>query len=71
MKERIEYAAVWAILKGLGVLPRPLARSLAAGAVRIFYALLPELRKTAEVNLRIAFPDWRKAQRGAVIRGML
>jgi KDO2-lipid IV(A) lauroyltransferase len=71
MKEWVEYAAVWAILKGLGVLPRPLARSFAAGAMRIFYALLPVLRKTAEVNLRIAFPDWRKAQRGAVIRGML
>jgi len=51
MKEWVEYAAVWVILKGLAVLPGPLARSLAAGAVRIFYALLPGLRKTAELNL--------------------
>jgi KDO2-lipid IV(A) lauroyltransferase len=71
MKERIEYAAVWIILKGLGVLPRPLARSFAAGAVRIFYSLLPGLRRTAEVNLRIAFPEWSDAQRKAVERGML
>src|SRR5260370_33003782 len=71
MKEWVEYAAVWAILKGLGALPRPLARGFAAGAVRIFYALLPGLRKTAEVNLRIAFPEWSDAQRGAVVRGML
>ena len=71
MKEWIEYAAVWVILKGLGVLPRSLARSLAAGVVHLFYAVLPELRKTAEVNLRIAFPEWSGAQRKAVVRGML
>jgi KDO2-lipid IV(A) lauroyltransferase len=71
MKEWVEYAAVWVILKGLGVLPRPLARSFAAGVVRLFYALLPGLRKTAEVNLRIAFPEWSDAQRKTVVRGML
>ncbi len=71
MKEWIEYAAVWGILKGLGVLPRPLARRLAAGVVRIFFAVLPRLRKTAEVNFRMAFPDWSATQRKAVVRGML
>ncbi len=71
MKEWIEYVAVWAILKGLGVLPRPLARSIAAGVVRVFYALLPRLKKTAEANLRIAFPEWSEAQSKAVVRGML
>ncbi len=71
MKEWIEYAAVWAILKGLGTLPRSLARSIAAGVVRIIYALLPRLRKTAQVNLRIAFPEWSEAQRKVVVRGML
>jgi Kdo2-lipid IVA lauroyltransferase/acyltransferase len=71
MKEWLEFAAVWLILKGLGVLPRPLARSLAVAVTRIFFALLPKLRKTAELNLRIAFPDWSDAQRKAVIRGML
>jgi KDO2-lipid IV(A) lauroyltransferase len=71
MTEWIEYAAVWVILKGLGVLPRPLARSFASGMMRIFYALLPRLRKTAETNLRIAFPEWGDIQRKKVIRGML
>jgi len=70
MKEWMEYAAVWVLLKGLGVLPRPVARSLAAMLARILYALMPKLRKTAEVNLRIAFPDWNEAQRKAVSRGM-
>jgi KDO2-lipid IV(A) lauroyltransferase len=71
MKEWVEFAAVWCILKGLGVLPRPLARNLAAGVVKFFYALLPRLRKTAEVNLQIAFPEWSDAQRKTVISGML
>lgn len=71
MKEWLQFAAVWLLLKGMGVLPRAVARSTAVALVRGFYALQPKLRKTAEVNLRIAFPDWSDAQRHTVIRGML
>jgi len=71
MKDWLEYAAVWLLLKGLGFLPRPLARRLAARVAGILYALSPKLRKTAETNLRIAFPEWIKAQRDAVIRRMV
>jgi KDO2-lipid IV(A) lauroyltransferase len=71
MKEWIQYTAVWLILKGLGLLPRPVARSFAASVARILYSLLPKLQKTAEINLRIAFPDWSDAQRKAVIRAMI
>jgi len=71
MREWIEYAAVWVILKALGLLPRPMARSFAARVVKLTYALLPRLRKVAEVNLRIAFPEWSEAQRKTVERGML
>jgi KDO2-lipid IV(A) lauroyltransferase len=71
MKEWVEYVAVWFVLKGLGVLPRSLARSLAAFIAGILLALRPKLRKTAEVNLRIAFPEWSDAQRAATIRGMV
>jgi len=71
MREWIEYTAVWVILKALGLLPRPMARSFAARVVKLIYALLPRLRKVAEVNLRIAFPEWSEAQRKTVERGML
>jgi KDO2-lipid IV(A) lauroyltransferase len=71
MKEWVEFAAVWGILKGLGVLPRAMARSLAAGIARILFALRPKLRKTAEVNLKIAFPEWSEEQRRATIRAMV
>ena len=71
MKAWIEYAVVWGILKGLRVLPKTLARSLATGVARALFALSPKLRKTAEVNLRIAFPDWNESRRNAVIYGMV
>jgi KDO2-lipid IV(A) lauroyltransferase len=71
MKEWLQYAAVWLILKGMGVMPRSLARRFAAVVTRILYALLPKLGKTADVNLRIAFPDWSDAQREDLIRKML
>jgi len=71
MKERMEYAAVWAILKVLGALPRGVARGLAAGVASALYNVLPKLRRTAEVNLRLAFPEWDAARRREVIRGMV
>jgi len=71
MKEWLEYAAVWVILKMLGALPRGVARSFAAMVARVLYAMLPRLRRTAEFNLRLAFPEWDEARRRDVIRGMV
>lgn len=71
MKERVEYAAVWAILKILGALPRGVARSFAAMVARVLYAMLPRLQRTAKFNLRLAFPDWDETRRQHVIRGMV
>jgi KDO2-lipid IV(A) lauroyltransferase len=71
MKEWPEYAALWLILKVLGALPRGVARALAAWAARVLYASRPRLRRTAELNLRIAFADWSDAQRVEVIREMV
>jgi Kdo2-lipid IVA lauroyltransferase/acyltransferase len=71
MGEWLEYGAVWVILKALGALPRSVARGLAAGVARAMYTVSPKLRRTAEFNLRLAFPEWCDAQRQAVIRGMV
>jgi len=71
MKDWLEYAAVWLLLKKLGFLPRSLARAVAAAMARILYDLSPRLRKTAEANLRIAFPEWSESQRNAVIHAMV
>ena len=71
MKEWLEFAALWLILKAFGILPRPLARSVAVGVTRILYSLLPKLKKTAQINLRIAFTEWSESQRNALIQKML
>ncbi len=71
MKEWLEYAPVWLILKMLGALPRRVARGFAAFVTRMLYSLQPKLRKTAEFNLRLAFPDWNDAQRKDAARKMV
>ena len=71
MKEWLEFAAVWLILKKLGLLPRRLARGFAASVTSLLFSLQPKLRKTAEFNLRLAFPDWTEAQRKDATRKMV
>jgi KDO2-lipid IV(A) lauroyltransferase len=70
MKDWLQYVAVVLVVKVLGALPRGLARGLAAGAAGACLALLPKLRKTAEFNLRLAFPEWEEERRREVLRGM-
>ena len=41
MRDRLEYAAVWLLLKLFGASPRSLARAFAASIARLLYALLP------------------------------
>lgn len=71
MREWLGYAGAWLGIKALGVLPRPAARwvgvCFAAGA----FAVRRPLRRAAEFNLRLAFPDWTDAQRRLVVRGMI
>ncbi|HXM95189.1 MAG TPA: lysophospholipid acyltransferase family protein [Candidatus Dormibacteraeota bacterium] len=71
MKEWLEYAAVWLLLKTLAVLPADVARRLAARVARWLYRGLPKLRKTTEFNLRLAYPEWTDVQRAEVTRKMV
>jgi Kdo2-lipid IVA lauroyltransferase/acyltransferase len=70
MKEWLEYAAVHVSLKVLEILPQSAARSLASAVARALYLRSPKLRKTAEFNLRLAFPEWTDPERQQVIRNM-
>ena len=71
MRKWLEYAGAWLALNSLGLLPRPLARSVGAALARLLYWLRPPLRRAAMFNLRLAFPDWNDAQRRRVIRGWI
>ncbi len=70
MKEWLQYMVAWSAVKALGLLPRPVARSVAAAGTRLLLLARPKLRKTAEFNLKLAFPDWTDAQRRSVLRKM-
>jgi KDO2-lipid IV(A) lauroyltransferase len=70
MKEWLEYAAVRVSLKVLEILPQGAARWLASAVARVLFVLSAKLRKTAEFNLRLAFPEWAESQRQQVIRNM-
>jgi Kdo2-lipid IVA lauroyltransferase/acyltransferase len=70
MRKWCEYAAAWTILKFLGLLPRPMARAVAAMLARMLLWSLPRLRRTAMTNLRLAFPDWTDAKRREAIQRM-
>lgn len=71
MKEWFEFAAVWLVLKIVGALPRAISRRAAAFVAAVLFRVRPKLRKTAEFNLRLAFPDWTDARRNDVIRKMV
>jgi Kdo2-lipid IVA lauroyltransferase/acyltransferase len=71
MRESLEYAAAWTGLKLLGLLPRAAARFVGASFAAAAYALRTPLRRSAMLNLRLAFPNWTDVQRRRVIRGMV
>ena len=71
MKEWLAYAAVWILVKSAGALPRSAGRVLAVATTRVLLAVSPKLRKTAQFNLKLAFPEWSDAQCEAALQGMV
>ncbi len=71
MRKWLEFAAAWIALKGLGLLPRPLARAAGAAVARVAYGIRPPLRRAAAFNLQLAFPDWTPAQRHRTVRNLI
>jgi Kdo2-lipid IVA lauroyltransferase/acyltransferase len=71
MRDWLEYAAAWAGLKILGLLPRSVARFVGAAFARAAFFFRAPLRRTAMFNLTLAFPDWSDARRRQVVRGMV
>jgi len=71
MRETLEYSAAWLLLKGMGLLPRSMARAAGVAIVHTAYCFRPSLRRAAEQNLRLAFPEWTEEQRRATLRKML
>jgi KDO2-lipid IV(A) lauroyltransferase len=68
MRERLEYLFVFALVRGLGLLPRPAARSVGAALGAVAFALTGRLRRTGERNLEIAYPGSDVRWRSRLIR---
>ena len=70
MRQRIEYWLVVAVARGLGALPRGLARLLAAGLVWVVYHGLSRLRSVGLRNLELAMPELSPSERDRILRGV-
>ena len=65
MRYRLEYALAWVLLKTVGLLPRPLARTAGISIAWMIYALHRKLRRVGMRNLELAFPEKNRAERHA------
>jgi KDO2-lipid IV(A) lauroyltransferase len=70
LRHQLEYAPVWLLVHGIGLLPRPLARAVGILLGYKMYFLLPRLRRVGMRNLEIAFPAKSKAHRRKILRGV-
>lgn len=59
---------VWLLVRGLGVLPRWMARSIGAGIGALCYRLFGRLRSVGLRNLMLAYPDWSLRRREETLR---
>jgi KDO2-lipid IV(A) lauroyltransferase len=68
MRELVEYAPVWLIVRTLGILPRPLARFLGIATARLVCLLHSRLRRVGLRNLEIAFPKLSLDERRRLLK---
>jgi KDO2-lipid IV(A) lauroyltransferase len=66
--EFIEFLAVWCVARGLGWLPRGIARIIGAGIGRAVYLVGARLRRTGLRNLELAMPELGAADRERILR---
>lgn len=71
MRQWLEFAAAWLALKGLGLLPRPLARAVGAAVARVAYFFRPPLGRAARFNLKLAFPGLAGSERARIVRRLV
>jgi KDO2-lipid IV(A) lauroyltransferase len=70
MRHRLEYAPVWLLVQGIGLLPRPLARAVGFVLGRLVYVLHGRLRRVGMRNLELAFPEKTAAERRGILRAL-
>ena len=66
-RERLEFVALWLLVRAIGALPRGLARRVGAAIGAIAFRLLGRLRRVGVRNLTLAYPEWKPEQRTAAL----
>ena len=69
MRERLEYALVWPLVKLLGLLPRSFARAVGIAFGLTIYTAHGRLRRVGLRNLTLAFPEMSPHERRRIVRG--
>ncbi len=69
MRQKLEYAPVWLIVKTIGALPRWLARAIGISIAWTVYFLHVRLRHVGMRNLALAFPEKTRRERARILRG--
>jgi Kdo2-lipid IVA lauroyltransferase/acyltransferase len=68
MRRKLEYFAVLVLIRGLGLLPRGMARQIGSAIGALAFSALPRLRRVGYRNLQIAFPHFTRKQQTALLR---
>jgi Kdo2-lipid IVA lauroyltransferase/acyltransferase len=68
MRQRLEFIVVFVLVRGLGALPRRLARAVGAGLGAMAFAFTRRLRRTGDRNLEIAYPESDAPRRRHIVR---
>src|SRR5271163_4705366 len=68
MRRKLEYFAVLLLIRGVGLLPRGVARRIGAVIGALAFLALPRLRRVGYRNLQIAFPDLSRQECTAILR---
>src|SRR5579863_5119532 len=71
MRERLEYISAWLLLKFLGLLPRSVARGFGVVVANFLFLVRAPLRRAAEFNVRVAFPELPQSARRDIVRRMV
>jgi Kdo2-lipid IVA lauroyltransferase/acyltransferase len=69
MRHRIEFALAWVLIRGLGILPRWMARACGIVLAQAVYLLYSRLRQVGMRNLELAFPEKNVRERRKILRG--
>lgn len=70
LRTYFEFAVAWAVFNGVGLLPRRLALKAGQAVGALARLVLPHLRRHAEINLRLAFPEIDARERRRIERGV-